>query len=139
MRVWTRVYNPHSQGKYGMNKDSFAKSFGLKIKKLRKAKGLSQEELAESIDKTVDTISSIERGLSSPRIETTIELSKILDTPLHELFQFSELPAKDRIRAELLDEINNLLKSQSADLLDTMLEQTKQLVMLKEKLTKKRS
>ena len=122
----------------GMNKDSFTKNFGLKIKKLRKAKGLSQEELAESIDKTVDTISSIERGLSSPRIETAIELAKILDIPLHELFQVNELPTKDKVRAELLDDINDLLKSQPADLLDTMLEQTKQLVMLKEKLTKKR-
>ncbi len=122
-----------------MDKDRFAKSFGLKIKKLRKAKGLSQDELAERIDKTVDTISSIERGLSSPRIETAIELSGVLGVPLYELFQVNELAAGDREKAEMLDEINALLKNQPVDLLDAMLEQTKQLVMLKEKLTKKKS
>ena len=119
-------------------KDTFTRGFGLKVKKLRKAKGLSQEELAEKIDKTVDTISSIERGLSSPRIETAIELSGVLGVPMHELFQVSELSATDRAKAKLLDEITDLLKGQSIDFLDTTLEQTKQLVRLKEKLVKKK-
>lgn len=90
---------------------------------MRKAKGLSQEELAEKIDKTVDTISSIERGLSSPRIETAIELSKVLDVPLHELFQISKLPVDDRERMELLR---------------TSLEQMKQLIAFEENTVSKR-
>jgi transcriptional regulator with XRE-family HTH domain len=123
----------------GMKKDAFTKGFGLKVKKLRKAKGLSQEELAERIDKTVDTISSIERGLSSPRIETAIELSAVLHVPLHELFQVRELSATDRTKAKLLDDINDMLKGQSVDFLDAAQEQIKQLIKLKEKLARKKT
>ncbi len=121
-----------------MKKDEFTKKFGLKIKKIRKANGLSQEELAEKIDKTVDTVSSIERGLSSPRIETAIDLSQVLDVPLHELFQVSELPVTDKERMELLEEINDLLKTQTPELLRTSLEQIKQLIAFGESTSEKR-
>lgn len=121
-----------------MDKDAFAKNFGKKIKKLRKSKGLSQEQLAEHINKTVDTISSIERGLSSPRIETALDLSQVLDVPVHELFHVNELANTDRVKADLLDEINALLKQQPSDLINTVLEQAKQLIDLKEKLTKRK-
>ena len=122
-----------------MDKDAFAENFGKKIKKLRKSKGLSQEQLAEHINKTVDTISSIERGLSSPRLDTALDLAQVFGVPVHELFHVNELANTDRVKADLLDEINALLKQQPSDLIDTVLEQAKQLVDLKEKLTQKKS
>ena len=46
------------------------------IKQLRKAKGLSQEELAEKTGLTANYISTIERGMSFPRCEKLIILRR---------------------------------------------------------------
>lgn len=121
-----------------MNKKDFNKRFGAKIKRLRKAKGLSQEELAEKIDKTVETISSTERGITVPRIDNTMLIAKVLDVPLHELFEINELPARDREKRELLEEIHDLLKTQTTDFLRTSLEQIKQLIVFQESTTKRK-
>ena len=47
---------------------------GKKIRELRMWKGLTQEELAERIDRSTQFISTIERGLAGPSLETVIHL-----------------------------------------------------------------
>ena len=58
---------------------------GNKIMKLRKKKGLSQEELAEQIGVARQTISKWELGETSPDLKQAKELSKIFNVSLDEL------------------------------------------------------
>lgn len=55
------------------------------IKTLRKAKGLSQEELAIKLNVVRQTISKWEQGLSVPDAEMLISLSEVLETPVSTL------------------------------------------------------
>ncbi|MCD8525848.1 MAG: helix-turn-helix domain-containing protein [Alphaproteobacteria bacterium] len=115
-----------------MENSDFNYSLGQRLKKLRKAKGLSQELLAERIDKSVDTISNIERGVFAPRLDTALEIANALEVELFELFQIREMPLKDKEKAKILDEIFDLLKDQSDEILQFTLAQTKELVTLQE-------
>lgn len=55
------------------------------IKSIRKAKGLSQEELSIKLNVVRQTISKWEQGLSVPDSEMLISLSELLDTPVSTL------------------------------------------------------
>ena len=55
------------------------------IKTIRKAKGLSQEELAVKLNVVRQTISKWEQGLSAPDSEMLIALSEELETPVSTL------------------------------------------------------
>ncbi|MBG79058.1 MAG: hypothetical protein CL570_08555 [Alphaproteobacteria bacterium] len=116
-----------------MSHNDYLKSLGHRIKTLRKAKNLSQEALSEKIDKSVDTISNIERAVSAPRLETAIEIAHALDVEPYELFRIRDLPLSDKQRTKLLDEIFDLLQDQPEEILKFTLSQTKQLVSLRDK------
>ncbi|MEQ8733304.1 MAG: helix-turn-helix transcriptional regulator [Rhodospirillaceae bacterium] len=61
--------------------------FGIRLRELRKGRGLSQEKLAGEISRSVDALSKLERGLSLPSFETILSLSKVLATPLGDLLE----------------------------------------------------
>lgn len=52
------------------------------IKAIRKAKGLSQEELAQKLNVVRQTVSKWEQGLSVPDADLLIAISEILETPV---------------------------------------------------------
>lgn len=58
----------------------------VKLKLARVAKNLSQEELAEEIGVTRQTIGLIEKGNYNPTLNLCIRLAKALDKTLDELF-----------------------------------------------------
>lgn len=55
------------------------------IKIIRKAKGISQQELADRLNVVRQTISKWEQGLSVPDAEMLISLSEVLETPVSTL------------------------------------------------------
>ncbi len=55
------------------------------IKALRKAKGLSQEELAIKLNVVRQTVSKWERGISVPDAEMVIQIAEVLDTTVNVL------------------------------------------------------
>lgn len=59
--------------------------FNKKLYELRKKNGISQEELANEINVTRQTISKWELGESTPDMEKLIALSNFFDTTLDEL------------------------------------------------------
>lgn len=69
------------------NKIPITEKFGNRIKTLRKARGLSQEELAElsSLDRTY--ISGIERGLRNVALRNIESLAQALEVSISELFE----------------------------------------------------
>lgn len=64
---------------------------GLIIQEKRKLFGLTQEELAEKIEKTPGFIGQIERGICMPSIDTLTQLISILAIDANEIF-YEEKP-----------------------------------------------
>lgn len=62
------------------------KTLGRRIAKLRKQKGMSQEDFADTSGKMINTISNIERGLSDPKVTTLMSISQALNISIEELF-----------------------------------------------------
>lgn len=60
-------------------------TFGQRLARLRKAKGLTQEDIAEKIMISSQAVSKWENDLSAPDIQTLITLSEILSVSLDEL------------------------------------------------------
>ena len=55
-------------------------AIGRRIQQSREQAGLTQEELAERIDRSTQFISTIERGLAGPSLETVLHLREVLGT-----------------------------------------------------------
>lgn len=73
------------------------KMFGKRLRELRTAKMLTQETVAELIEIKPENYSRIENGLSFPKPENIVKLSKVLNVEIAELFQFSHLNDYDEI------------------------------------------
>ena len=56
------------------------------LKKLRKAKGISQGDLAHKLDVSRQTINSIENGKFDPSLRLTIGLTRFFEVSLEEIF-----------------------------------------------------
>ncbi|MDY3014113.1 MAG: helix-turn-helix transcriptional regulator [Evtepia sp.] len=79
------------------------------IKNLRRAKGLSQEELAVKLHVVRQTVSKWEQGLSVPDADLLLSLSEVLETPVSTLLgETLTMPKADDITAisEKLEVIN---------------------------------
>lgn len=57
-----------------------------RIKVIRRLRSLTQEQLAQHVDRTVFAISQLERGRSLPSFETLERLSAALEVPVKEFF-----------------------------------------------------
>lgn len=55
---------------------------------VRRAQGLTQEQLAAKTELTIETISNIERGVHAPRFNTLEKIADCLELHVKELFQF---------------------------------------------------
>ena len=88
------------------------------IKTIRKAKGLSQEELAIKLNVVRQTVSKWEHGLSVPDSEMLVSLSEVLETPVSTLLGETVIePPADDLKAisEKLEIINlQLARSKAA-------------------------
>lgn len=83
---------------------------GNRIKTARKAKGLSQSELSELIDKSVGYMSYIETGSKKPSLETLIQIANALDVTIDELLSDNLVAASPVSNTQ----INQLLSDCSA-------------------------
>ena len=86
------------------------------IKNLRKAKGLSQEELAVKLNVVRQTVSKWEQGLSVPDSDMLLALSEALETPVSALLgETLETPEADDLKAisEKLEVINHQLANRA--------------------------
>lgn len=66
------------------------RKLGQRIASLRKARKLTQEQLAEAIGCSVEFISLVERGVNAPAVAGLEKFAKILKTEVKELFNFEE-------------------------------------------------
>ncbi len=68
------------------------KLIGNRIKTLRRARGMSQEELAETISMNTKYLSSIERGKANPTLDTFMKMADALKVGIPELFNIEYEP-----------------------------------------------
>ena len=83
---------------------------GVRVQALRKAKNLTQAELAVLIHRSVEALAKVETGRSFPSHKTLQNLSEVLEIPLHSLFQFDEDSngQRNRVISQLLALLNTL-------------------------------
>lgn len=97
---------------------------GLQIRTARKAKGLTQEQMAGAIDRAVETISNIERGNTVAGLDLLERIAKALEKPLAEFFQGAEEVADlSARRAEMTIAARQLLTELSDTDLELAIEQ----------------
>ena len=61
-----------------------------KLEELRKNKGLSQEQLAEKVLVSRQTIISLEKGRYIPSLDLAFRLSKFFNAPIEDIFIYEE-------------------------------------------------
>ena len=69
-------------------------TFGEKLYKLRKEKGLSQEALAEQVSTTRQAVSKWENNQGFPETEKLMMLSNIFEVSIDYLLKDSETPSQ---------------------------------------------
>ena len=97
-----------------MNKDlPTNRDFGRHIRSLRRARGMTQEKLAEKSGVAVDTLRRLERGSFSPSLDTLTKVGNGMELRLSTMFESCELGATDNLR-----EFTKLIASRSRQDLD---------------------
>ncbi len=71
------------------------------IKRFRKKKGMSQEELAIGLHVVRQTVSKWEQGLSVPDAEAVLKIAKLLDVSVNEILGVQQESAIDNLSEEL--------------------------------------
>lgn len=71
------------------NEKEFLIAFGKNLKKLRKARGFTQAQLANDLGVEISQISRIERGIINTSIGNCNGISNILKIPVKNLFDFT--------------------------------------------------
>lgn len=61
-----------------------------RIKELRKKKGLRQEDLAEQLSVTRQTIIAVENDKYNPTLELAMKMARLLETTVEDLFELAE-------------------------------------------------
>ena len=64
------------------------KKLGQRIADLRRSKELTQEQLAEAVDCSVEFISLVERGVNAPSVAGLEKFAKVLKVEVRDLFTF---------------------------------------------------
>ena len=62
--------------------------FVCNLKKYRLLKDLTQEQLAEKVGVRRETIMRMEAGKYNPSLKLAIDISRVVETPIEELFIF---------------------------------------------------
>ena len=74
-----------------MNRKKWGQSMKTRIRELRKARKLSQEELAEAVGTTRQTITSIEVGKYTASLPLAYKIARYFGLTIEEVFDFSDL------------------------------------------------
>ena len=62
--------------------------FGRRLREIRAARRMTQEQFAEALDISVDFLSLIERGRNAPSFETLDKIARRLRVSVADLFHF---------------------------------------------------
>jgi len=94
---------------------SLATIFGTNLRHHRKAKHLTQAQLAEKASLSTEMVSKIERGIAAPSFTTVEKLSEILDVPEVVFFGVGLIVMTDSERTRILSKIQTKLSRLNED------------------------
>jgi transcriptional regulator with XRE-family HTH domain len=77
--------------------NDFFNVIGINVKFYRQEARLTQASLSELVNKSVDTISNIERGVINAKIETLLDICKILKIDFEKLLEKREENKEDNL------------------------------------------
>lgn len=86
---------------------------GEKIKKIRKMAGMTQEELAEKMNVSRQTISKWEKEISSPDLESAIALCELFEISLDDLVKGEQSVKEEKISLQDMIKINRRNQKQT--------------------------
>ena len=89
------------------------KETGKRIQLLRKQKGLSQEELADRLHVSSNTVAKIECGLRRPSVDFVVDLVNFFDTTVDYIILGEEIKKEsdyDFLIREIDDQVEQLLE-----------------------------
>ncbi|WDV46657.1 helix-turn-helix transcriptional regulator [Clostridiaceae bacterium M8S5] len=81
------------------------KALGKNVKKYRLANQLTQENLANSTNLSIQYIGNIERGYSTPSIETIMKISLALNITPNHLLLPSLVPKPDTLKEQIANSL----------------------------------
>lgn len=74
---------------------------GVRIKELRKKRGLSQEQLSEKAEITPNYLSRVERGTENPTLDMFMKLANALEVEMWEMFDFGHRGSRRDLKSIL--------------------------------------
>jgi transcriptional regulator with XRE-family HTH domain len=99
-----------------------------RIRDLRKAKGLNQEELAERAHIHPTFLSLLERGVNSSTVVTLTKIASALGVPPSELLSDKSPSLPLTKKEKIVAEVANLLRKQSPKMIRTVRSLVKDLI-----------
>lgn len=94
---------------------NYQRSFGAFVKKMRKQKGYSQDKFAEIADLSQAYLSSVERGIANPRLDTLKKIAVGLNIPMTDLFLFDVISEKTTDKRERFVEVIGKMDTKTVD------------------------
>ncbi len=85
------------------------------LKEIRTSMKLTQNQFAELVDLSEDSVGKIERGVSVPTIETLFKISTALKKPLEDLLPPYKNKKKGKGKSDAIDGLVNYLKTRPSD------------------------
>lgn len=71
-------------------------TLGADLRALRKSRGMTLEDLAQALDKSVGWLSQVERDISTPRLSDLQQMAKLFGVPLSLFFGNTDAPESER-------------------------------------------
>jgi len=89
------------------------KLIGGKITEVRLLKKMTQAQLAEKVNVSVETISRMERGVAFPSLKTMDKIANALNVALKDFFDFGDnnVKVKDKAYEREISKINAFLRT----------------------------
>lgn len=107
--------------------EQLAKAFPSRLKALRKAKHLTQEQLAEKAECSTVALSKFESGVNLPSFEILVSLSAGLDVDVGELLGVEDpISEQSATWVSSKAKLDEAMKDLSSDWLDALTEIAKQ-------------
>lgn len=69
-----------------------------RVRELRAARSMTQQELADRIGVTRQTVIAIEQDKYSPSLETAFKVARVFEVPLEQVFQYDPRPGEKHRR-----------------------------------------
>ncbi|WP_257351449.1 helix-turn-helix domain-containing protein [Pseudalkalibacillus decolorationis] len=109
----------------------FLKLVGSRVRNVRKARGLTQEQLAERCGLQYTYIGGIERGTRNVSLATIEKLSDGLEVPPNELFKFDDsIPENLESNRALIEAYKSLLSNRSNEEISKLLNISKDILAI---------